>query len=316
MGNEFRGQDAHSSEYFGEGREGWYNDDFLALMAKRWALEGVERALDVGSGVGHWTRVISRLLPAEAQIFGVEPEALWVAEANRKSQALGLSRRMRFQEGVVEALPFEDNFFDLVTCQTVLIHVRDRRAALTEMIRVLKPGGLLAVAEPDNLTSPLLLDTDALQHASVQSILERVRFELVCERGKEALGLGNNSAGTLLPALFREIGLLDVAVFLNDRASPVLPPYETPLEQVFLEEMQSGAERDVLGWSRDEALRYFRAGGGDEEAFEQHWADARQERKRILLALSKKQYACAGGSLMYLISGRKQPSANRSQDAP
>lgn len=314
MGNEFRGQAGHSSEYFGDGRDAWHNSDFLELMRTRWRLDEVGRALDVGSGVGHWTRIVSRLLPDEAEIFGVEPESAWVGEANSKSLALGLSHRMHFQQGVVEALPFADNFFDLVTCQTVLIHVKDTRAALLEMIRVLKPGGLLAVAEPNNLSSTLFLDAYSLERDSIEAILDRVRFELLCERGKAALGLGNNSAGELLPALFCELGLLDVAVVLNDKASPVLPPYESRAEQVIVEDLQSGAARDVLGWPRDEAFRYFSAAGGSSDAFERHWQAQREDRRRVLAGIETRRYACAGGSLLYLISGRKPAPSNRSQD--
>lgn len=316
MSNEYRGLEGHSSEFFGEGREGWYNGDFLKLMASRWELSRVRSVLDVGSGVGHWARTILALLPDGAVIEGVEPEAVWVEEAAKKAEALGQSHRMRFRRGAAEALPFADNSFDLVTCQTVLIHVRERRSALLEMIRVLKPGGLLAVAEPDNLSGAVLLDAEALAFEPVDSILERVRFELVCERGKDALGLGNNSAGGLLPGLFVELGLRDVSVFLNDKASPVLPPYASRMEQVFWEDAKSGAERDVFGWSREEALRYFTAGGGDAQAFEAHWSRARDDRRRVLAGLSSGSYAHAGASVMYLISGRKPGSANGSHAGP
>jgi ubiquinone/menaquinone biosynthesis C-methylase UbiE len=63
-----------------------------------------------------------------------------------------------YQLGTAEAIPFPDSYFDMVTCQTVLIHVKDITIALNEMLRVLKPGGLLAVAEPNNLVSRLIFN--------------------------------------------------------------------------------------------------------------------------------------------------------------
>src|SRR5437762_1356405 len=47
-----------------------------------------------------------------------------------------------------EALPFADNEFDLVTCIETLEHVRDVQLALSEIRRVLRPGGRLALTTP------------------------------------------------------------------------------------------------------------------------------------------------------------------------
>jgi ubiquinone/menaquinone biosynthesis C-methylase UbiE len=47
-----------------------------------------------------------------------------------------------------EPLPFDDNRFDLVTCIETLEHIRDVQLALSEMRRVLRPGGRLAITTP------------------------------------------------------------------------------------------------------------------------------------------------------------------------
>jgi len=46
------------------------------------------------------------------------------------------------------ALPFKDNFFDLVICSEVLEHIRDHKTAVSEAVRVLKPGRTLVVSVP------------------------------------------------------------------------------------------------------------------------------------------------------------------------
>jgi hypothetical protein len=91
------------------------------------------------------------------------------------------------------------------------------------MIRVTRPGGLVLAAEPNNLARALVRDTLTFR-GPADLTLALARFQLVCERGKEALGEGNNSIGDLLPGLFQTGGLVDIRVFLNDKASPVLPP--------------------------------------------------------------------------------------------
>ena len=49
-------------------------------------------------------------------------------------------------------LPFKDNFFDLVICSEVLEHIHDHKAAVSEIVRVLKPGKNLVVSVPRYLT--------------------------------------------------------------------------------------------------------------------------------------------------------------------
>ena len=62
------------------------------------------------------------------------------------------------------------------------------------MRRVLHPGGLLALVEPNNVVQSLIA-TSQTSYESVDVILRRVRFQLMCERGRKALGEGDFSLG-------------------------------------------------------------------------------------------------------------------------
>ena len=194
-------QRPHSAAYFGPERDFWWNVDHLALIAARRALGDVRTVLDVGSGVGHWGTLLASVLADDATITGVEREPEWVAEATSRAERLGLAARCRYRQGLAEALPFEDASFDLVTCQTVLIHVADAHAVIREMLRVTRPGGQVIAAEPNNLVSSLVADSLSAA-ASIEELLDGVRFCLTWERGKIALGEGNDSVGDLLPGYF------------------------------------------------------------------------------------------------------------------
>lgn len=302
MANPFSGRTEHSAEYFNDARDHWWHRDYLALAGRRWQLEEARTILDVGSGVGHWSRELARLAPA-ARIEGIEREPRWVEEATARAAAAGLAARTRYRVGTAEALPFEDGAFDVVTCQTVLIHVRDPGAVLAEMVRVTRPGGLVIAAEPTNQTAPLV-DAIALgQSAETAGAL--VAFLLACQRGKKALGLGDNTLGEALPALFAGAGLRDVDVRQNDRPAVLVPPYASDAERATYEEDMETAERERGIWDLATTRRYWLAQGGDEARFDELWALALDQRRRVAAALRAGTFTRAGGTLFYLVSGRR-----------
>lgn len=299
----------HSAEWFGDERDYWWNRDYLELLARRLSLAEVGSVLDVGSGVGHWGRTLAAVLPEEARVIGVDPEPEWVKEAGRRAQADGLADRFEYVRGAVERLPFEDGSFDLVTCQTVLIHVADVRAALREMLRVTRPGGRLLLAEPNNRAS-VLVDTSASAEASVDERTELIRFVMTLERGKIALGEGNGSVGDLVPGLLVETGAVEVQVFISDKASMLVPPYEGN-EQHTLATAWIGQEgTSGFGWSRDETRRLFLAGGGSEDEFGRAYARRVAETERTATAIRAGSFHTAGGNLMYVIAARR-PATGR-----
>ncbi|MDP6943478.1 MAG: class I SAM-dependent methyltransferase, partial [Myxococcota bacterium] len=141
----------HSENYLGSWRSHLWRRDFLALMATRWGLGDVREVLDVGCGNGHWGFALGTALSPDARVVGVDREGGWIDDAREAAEGHGLAGRFTYQTSAAERLPFADASFDMVTCQTVLMHVADPEAVLREMLRVLRPGGLLVAVEPNNL---------------------------------------------------------------------------------------------------------------------------------------------------------------------
>jgi SAM-dependent methyltransferase len=304
VANEFRTLDSHSAEYFGDTRDYWWNADFLALMGRRLALDRVRDMLDVGCGVGHWGQLLAGLVASDARIEGIDRDPLWVDKATARAAARRIGARCKYRVGVAEALPFADASFDLVTCQTLLIHARDPAAVVAEMARVARPGGLVLAAEPNNLAGALILDSVSFDDP-VDDVLACARLQLICERGKAALGEGNNSIGDLVPGLFARCGLVDIRVHLSDKTNAILPPYDTPEQRAMLDECGDLLRRDFWIWSRADTQRYFVAGGGREGEFDALWSLAMRGGGRFEQAVAAQTYAGSGAAVGYLVAGRK-----------
>jgi SAM-dependent methyltransferase len=294
----------HSAAYFNEQRDFWWNADYLQLVARRLRLSDVSSALDVGAGIGHWGRALMAVLAANAHLMSLERDARWVAAARQAAADTQLVDRCEYRQGIAEALPFDDATFDLVTCQTLLIHVADPTVVIAEMRRVLRPGGVVLLSEPNNLAGALVADS-VTAGRSLAAVVEHVEFVLTCERGKQALGEGNSSVGDLLPGYLHNAGFRDIQSFLNDKTDQLVPPYERPDERALAQAIITSSEERRWTWTEDDARRYFAAGGGQAEDFDRRWQRRLSEQEELAQQLRDGRLHGSGGGIHYLISGRR-----------
>jgi SAM-dependent methyltransferase len=106
--------------------------------------------LDVGCGVGSIALDLAPMV-APGRVAGVDADYGQI-EAARTAAAERAIENAEFHTSSVYDLPFEDASFDVVYANAVLLYLRDPVAALVEMRRVLRPGGLAAVCDDDGAT--------------------------------------------------------------------------------------------------------------------------------------------------------------------
>ena len=109
-------------------------------------LESGGRALDVCTGTGDLAIAIAGAWPRCA-VEALDFSAAMLSLAARKARRAGVAGRIRFARADALELPFADESFDAVTIAFGLRNLADRGRGVAEMLRVLRPGGTLAVLE-------------------------------------------------------------------------------------------------------------------------------------------------------------------------
>lgn len=132
------------------------------------------KVLEVGSGSGVVCRDVTALVGDKGQVLGVDPSRVFVREARRLARQHGLSSRVRFEVGNGAHLRFRDGTFDATLAITVLLHVPDADRFLEEMIRVTRPGGVVAVQDQDFGTLALDHPDRALTRRIFDGVAEKI----------------------------------------------------------------------------------------------------------------------------------------------
>ena len=128
--------------------------------------------LDCGSGPGSTTVGFADIVaPGRVEGIDIDPAQVECARALAERRRV---ENVRFQAASIYDLPFEGDLFDAAFAHTVLQHLSDPVAALKEMHRVLKPGGIIGLREEDwgsfviHPSSPLTRETFDLFHGDWQ----------------------------------------------------------------------------------------------------------------------------------------------------
>jgi len=108
---------------------------------------GTEDALDAGCGTG---ALAFALAPNVAEVVAVDTRADYL-----EAGGAGAPENVRFVEGDVMSLPFGYASFDLACCHRVLHHVRRPELAVSELVRVTRPGGRVFIVDQLGSIDPL-----------------------------------------------------------------------------------------------------------------------------------------------------------------
>ena len=182
-------------------------------------------ALDIGCGTGFLSL---EMADGGHRVTGVDFAPAMLAEARRKAAERGFA--IRFEHADAEQLPFAASSFDLAICRHVLWTLPHPEAAIDEWIRVLRPGGRLAVI--DSQFDPSVLQSGPQNARSSQEyagIGDKLPF------------LGGRPQ-TEIEAVFRAHGLIDVG------GDPVPDLIQAQATRMMAEGMEPVSRRRYIVW--------------------------------------------------------------------
>jgi len=165
--------------------------------------------LDIGCGTGDDVLALAELVGPDGKVVGIDNSKSLIEEANQRLKHTQIP--VEFRVGDVYKLDLADNTFDGCRADRVFMHLHDRQQALSEMIRVTKPGGRIVVNGPDWDT----LIVEAPDRDLTRKIIDHYIEHLVL----------NPWSGRELYKLLQQVGLENVVV--ADTATLVLTDFAT-----------------------------------------------------------------------------------------
>jgi SAM-dependent methyltransferase len=108
-----------------------------------------ERVVDLGSGGGFDAFVAAGQVGRDGQVVGIDMTAEMLDRARRTAAQMGLSN-VEFRDGLIEDVPVEDGWADVVISNGVINLCADKRQVFREIDRILRPGGRLQFADIAN----------------------------------------------------------------------------------------------------------------------------------------------------------------------
>lgn len=299
----------HSEEWINDARQYWWNEDYIDLIIKRLNLENITTMADIGCGKGYMTFKLLPHLENLKKCFGRDIESTHIDDAKNIANSYK-NIDFDFKTNNAYEIDIEDNISDLTLCQTLLLHLDNPLKAISEMKRITKPGGTIMAIETNNsinslITNSFVGENSIEQLENVEKTLNNLKYDLLIQKGIATLHEGFISLGDYVPKLFLESGLNDITVSIVDKACSLIPPYDTEEKKARAQELLDWINNSEADYDRQQMLKYYLAGGGNEQEFNDIWKEKQKDSLKIKQAILDEKYIMPGGALMYIITGRK-----------
>ncbi len=143
----------HGSQRTEQRRLSKLNDLLNRACLDEFRARAGESVLDVGSGLGQFSRCVGRLVGPRGRVVGIERDPKQLAEAQRQAKKAKESELVEWRQGDATALPLEKQEwgnFDVAHTRFVLEHVPKPEKVVAQMVRAVRRGGRVILADDDH----------------------------------------------------------------------------------------------------------------------------------------------------------------------
>lgn len=287
-------------------RKSMWREDTLDMIASWIGLESGQTVIDVGSGLGYLGYTFWKYFGENGKYIGFDCNQKLLEAARDMANDWGKGGDVEFLEGDAYSLPIADNTADLTMCQTLMMHLERPIDALSEMKRIVKPGGYVVCFEPDNLSAVMAIPHWSIPELDIEDFLLSRKVYYLSNKGRLKLGRGDWGVALKIPRMMYHLGLTAIDIRMNDKVHFLQPPYESQLQRNALDRLRKrfmdDERHDTLVEREREA---FIAGGGTEEEHTRAHAIGEKYRGIMRDQLDRGTYYACGPGTLYAIKGKK-----------
>ena len=245
----------------------YLNIDYLQfLVEKVWKITKKVDVVDFGCGYGYLGLVLMPLLPEGSTYTGVDISEELINKGREIFKTVPFD--YRFILSSANDVPEKDNTFDIAICNSVLMHIPDPDAVLTEMKRITKNDGMIISCESNWNAVNALMYIDGIKKSKITDLgFLQILFERVHEKTKT-----DGNIGMKMPVIMARNNIKNIQARISDAVRIILADEKNEEQDSIYTSLQSdgfGTEFNdeqkagkinwfmELGFSREEATEYL-----------------------------------------------------------
>ena len=245
----------------------YLNIDYLQfLVEKVWKITKKVDVVDFGCGYGYLGLVLMPLLPEGSTYTGVDISEELINKGREIFKSVPFNHK--FIVSSAKGVPEKDDTFDIAICNSVLMHIPDPDAVLTEMKRITKNDGMIISCESNWNAVNALMYIDGIRKSEITDLgFLQILFERVHEKTKT-----DGNIGMKMPVIMARNNIKNIQARISDAVRIILADEKNEEQDSIYTSLQSdgfGTELNEeqkagkinwfmeLGFSREEATEYL-----------------------------------------------------------
>ena len=245
----------------------YMNVDYLQfLVEKVWKITKKVDVVDFGCGYGYLGLVLMPLLPEGSTYTGVDISEELIKKGREIFKSVPFNHK--FILSSANGVPENDDTFDIAICNSVLMHIPEPDAILTEMKRITKNDGMIITCESNWNAVNALLYIDGIKKSKITDLgFLQILFERVHEKTKT-----DGNIGMKMPVIMARNNIKNIQARISDSVRIILADEKNEEQDSIYTSLQSdgfGAELTdeqkskkinwfmELGFSEEEATKYL-----------------------------------------------------------